>query len=331
LRRSRPFTDLYRTAEGIHSIPLGILRNKIFVLIDELQLLDLAKMCKRWYLAINGRYVRSGSDALLIEKLHQMLNKVVRERHRTDEPELKPLTESNPLRYDGVYGRCYVFAHQSQECELNYEALKRKHLKNSIYWVCFPDFGIYYQKCHDIECKERLLKMVQPALPHVKVSVEKGEGGDEKDCCLVSNSLLQVQGMIAHCGRGVVREIDEEVLFHRVLKNVRPPSAQLVKIIFSVHSHSKTILQVGDLVTVWEEEAVLWELVKMEEAEEQVQLRRWEEHARSETMRSVSYLKLNLTGAVLHPVVEDPVVEGREASHSLSAIYTEQEESSSIF
>jgi hypothetical protein len=118
-----------------------------------------------------------------------------------------------PLEYQGVYGRCLVFNQKSRECELSWEVNGRAHLKNSIYWVVFPDLGIFYQKCHDAECKLRILRGAQPPLEDIELVCEELS-------CTVRNAQLDVQCVIALQGRGQVRKIPHQVLFWRLENNL---------------------------------------------------------------------------------------------------------------
>ncbi len=104
---------------------------------------------------------------------------------------------------------------------------------------------MFYQKCHDAECKLRILKgSAQPPLEDCQLVFTDSS-------CLLRNSLLDVQCHIALEGRGQVRLLPHEVLFARV-ENVRSGaefSDARHFVVRSLSANTETVFKLLDLVT----------------------------------------------------------------------------------
>ncbi len=208
-----------------------------------------AVVCKRWHVAVTGVSLLPRVSALLLQRLLQLL---------TEEAKICNIEgafKSAPLVYSGVYGRCVIFGQASRRCELSWQVNNRDHLGNSIYWVMFPDLGVFYQKCHDAECKLRVSTREQPSLlPNVTLSIVEGEEGTRG--CLLRNSALQVECLIALEGRGIVRPIPDNVLFCHQMENASQGRSDAAVEIRRIAENSLTVVRVSDLVCFENEERV---------------------------------------------------------------------------
>lgn len=194
---------------GINSLPLRLLRKILQYSGSENT--DHILVCRRWYLALTGSLPSDKNNVTLIAMLHEMIAAEVGDRDK-----LKLV----PLSFSGVFGRCYVYGHAIHRCELNAQLKGRPHKKNTIYWVCFPDLGVWYQKCHDADCKETMLMKSNPPLPGIRLELDS----ETKSCTLI-NETLDVSCVIACEGRGIVRHIPFDVLYCVRIENVRPPQS----------------------------------------------------------------------------------------------------------
>ena len=145
-----------------------------------------------------------------------------------------------------LVGRCICFDHQTQSCVLSLEYNGRPHVANSIYWVVFPDLGIYYQKCHDDRCKSTVIRAEQPQLDHVTLDSNPAQEAGQEGTLLLRNSLLGTSAIIPVCGRGLVREIPIATLFFRQIQNL--PQRQDTLVVRRLSENSVTRICISDLV-----------------------------------------------------------------------------------
>ncbi len=235
LLRPRHVGRLYLARSGVNGLPLAILQ-KILALVDGAA--ACAAVCRRWQLAASGHCAATRISAALVHQLRQVL---LRETARCGIE--GPIKEA-PLLFSGVYGRCVVFGQASRHCELSWQTNGRDHKGNSIYWVMFPDLGVFYHKCHDAECKLRVRTEQPSLLPEIEIEMVEGEGGARG--CLLRNKELQVEALIALEGRGIVRRIPSEALFCIRWENV--PRREQVLEIRRLAESSVTVVQESDLV-----------------------------------------------------------------------------------
>ena len=196
--------EVLKERRGINGLPLHVLK-KILEECRTLDSTDLFLVCKRWYYVLSGRFVVN-------EETHRILEASLREMLiRNHGQKQGEVVSEKSIFFFGEYGVCFVFGQKSHNCELQKQWKGREHFRNTIYWVCFPDLGVYYQKCHDADCKAmQIEKSVQPDLGNeLKVSFEEE---DEDEVCILTNGSFGVCCPIASKGRGIVREIPRNVI-----------------------------------------------------------------------------------------------------------------------
>ena len=253
LLRPRHAGRLYLARSGVNALPLPLLQ-RILQLAEGAAM--CAAVCRRWHLAVTGSCLATRISATLVQQLRQV---VMRE---TAACGIEGPIKEAPLLFAGVYGRCVVFGQVSRRCELSWQTNGRDHKGNSIYWVLFPDLGVFYHKCHDAECKQRVRSEQPSLLPEIELETVEGEGGGRG--CLLRNRELQVEALIALEGRGIVRRIPTEVLFCVRWENV-PRREQALEVRRLAES-SLTVVQVSDLVR-FENETQLFAVRAVDERE----------------------------------------------------------------
>lgn len=202
VRLSPPATvdDYRRSAEGINSLPLTLLARIV------VSVAAAACVCRRWYQAVHGHWPLRARDAVLEAAV----------RHAIGDAHPDGALDGGRY-YEGWYGRCLVFNQRSRQCELNAQLKGRAHLHNTVYWVALVDVGVYYQRCHDVDCKAVTLpglcagRGVERALPahalYCHRSSNVGSGAALMVRRLVDNreTLLRPGDVVHLAGDGAVR------------------------------------------------------------------------------------------------------------------------------
>ena len=240
LPKFRDNDSFFKARSGINSLQKNILQRILEYALNENEeeREAYASVCKRWFQLIQGSWPASKPDPVLIGSLSQLLKS-----HLRNDEQLR----GQIMYFEGSFGRCYVIGTNSRNCEMNWEIKKRDHLKNTVYYVFLIDLRVFYQKCHDVDCKGYLLE------GHKRERFEIQSlgtfGGAFVDGFFGDKTEL--------IGKGKVREIPQSFLFPRVFENEREDVFTPYIVVLKLYNNSKTIFSEKDFVSYNDKEYYL--------------------------------------------------------------------------